>query len=76
MQTGIGVLIEVQILFVEENLPYPAKHRFEGTIITPAGEQVPFVTDKKPPKGDGRIRAVGRWSGKKVEVANFIKMNR
>ena len=71
METGIGFLIEIEMLVTWEKECYPAQHRRGGAIFTPAGEVIPFVTDKPIPEKEVK-RAVGRRTNQIVEVADFI----
>jgi len=71
MDTGISLLIEIEMLVTWETQCYPAQHRPEGAIFTPAGEVVPFVTDRQIPEGDVN-RAIARRTNQMVEVADFI----
>ena len=71
MDTGIGLLIEIEMLVTWETQCYPAQHRHEGAIFTPAGEVVRFVTDRPIPER-GVDRAIARRTNQIVEVADFI----
>jgi hypothetical protein len=71
MDTGIGLLIEIEMLVTWETQCYPAQHWNEGAIFTSAGEVVPFVTDRQIPERDVD-RAIARRTNRMVEVADFI----
>ena len=71
MDTGISLLIEIEMLVTWETQYYPAQHRREGAILTPAGEVVPFVTDRQIPETNVD-RAIARRTNRMVEVADFI----
>ena len=71
MDTGISLLIEIEMLVTWETQYYPAQHGGEGAILTPAGEAVPFVTDRQIPETNVD-RAIARRTNRMVEVADFI----
>ena len=71
MQTGIGLLIEVDDMIHREARGYPASHRYEGVILTPAGEKLEFVTDSSIPESPSR--AIARPREGYIVVADFIR---
>jgi hypothetical protein len=71
MDTGISLLIKIEMLVTWETQYYPAQHRREGSILTPAGEIVPFVPDRQIPETNVD-RAIAWRTNRMVEVADLI----
>jgi hypothetical protein len=76
MQTGIGVIVEVdQILWIQESSQYPAEERYIGELETVAGETLGFAADVSVPIDQGRWKAIGRidWNQNVLKIANHSK---